>query len=172
VHADRADAAGVLERSTRPALQHVKRVRVGIAQRPELIARREHHVQREQREFPGNPAGRCDEARSNVAIMAGDLLADKREEALRVRVALDEAAASPEARLELRKVSDHAVVGEQTTFLLEWMRVRRNQTTGRGETDVGDEGLRLHISRSRAKDRSSNAAIARLSTRGSALAVK
>ena len=79
--------------------------------------------------------------------MAGDLLADKREEALRVRVALDEAAASPEARLELRKVSDHAVVGEQTTFLLEWMRVRRNQTTGRGETDVGDEGLRLHISR-------------------------
>ena len=94
VHTDRAGRRSS-DRAHRPvALQHVQGVRLRIAQRPQLLARREHHVQREHGEVAGHPARGSAQAGRHITAALLDLPGDEREEALGVGVAADEARGS------------------------------------------------------------------------------
>ena len=144
VHADRAVGAAVVEGpspagAARSALEDVQIVRVGVAQRPELVLRRDDDVQRIERQLIRDPACRGGESRAHVAAVLVGLLGHEREEALGVCCTLHEPEIVLQACLQRAEVLDHPVVREQAVALLERMRVLGEDRARRGVPDVGDE---------------------------------
>ncbi len=148
VHAQRV-AAGVQRpvavRAARLALQHEQPVRLGVAERPEPVRRREDQVDRIDRDVLGDPVGRPADAGAHIAAVRVDVLGDEREHALRVGVAEHELAVAADLRLQLVEPGDGAVVGHDAPVHLERMRVLRQQRAGRREPHVRDERRRADV---------------------------
>ncbi len=81
------EAAAMLQRLPRLALQHVELVRLGVAKRPQPLRRGEDEVDREQRQARGDPAAGVLYPGTHVAIRQSDLPGEEGEEALRVGLA-------------------------------------------------------------------------------------
>jgi hypothetical protein len=143
----RAEAALVRQRLAGLAFEHVQRMRVRIAKRPQAVAAGEQQVDREHRQVRRDPPAGGLDPRADVSVAGGRLARDQREQALGVGIAFDQLQVIAEVRVERRQVLDHAVVREQPAVLAERMRVAHLERARGGEADVRKEGRRAHLAR-------------------------
>ena len=141
--AHRAARARVLEvapagRAAGVALEHEQVVHVGVPERPQVGGVDEDHVEREHREVGRDPGRGTHDRGAHVPVLF-DLARDQREESLGVGLTADEPRRVAELGLDPLRLADHAVVGEQTPALLEWMRVFGADRARRCVPDVRDE---------------------------------
>src|ERR1700687_4719546 len=101
------------------ALKEVEGVCLWIAKRPQSVRRREHEVDRNQRQVRGHPGTGCLDPCTDIPVPRRDLARDERKETLGVGVAFDQPAVIAQVSLERGQVLDYAVMGEQPPVLLE-----------------------------------------------------
>ena len=133
------------QRLARLALEHVQRVRLRVAERPQPARVGQQEVDRIQRQARRHPRARGLDPGADVAVASVDLACDQREQPLGVGVAFDQAQVVAEVCLERGQVLDHAVVRKQPLVLLERMRVAHLERARRGEADVRDERARADL---------------------------
>src|SRR4051812_14429968 len=151
-HPQRPDLARLVEvpaavRAARAPLEDPQLVRVGVAQRPQLVGRREDEVQGVERELRRDPRDGRRDAGPQVAAGAAGLARDEGEEALGVGVALDERAVLAEVGLERGQVLEDAVVGEQPALLRERVAVAQGHRARRRVAQVDDVRARALLAR-------------------------
>jgi len=122
------------------ALEHQQLVSVRIAERPDPVRRGQDEVQSVDRKVLGDPTRSGLQPRGDIAFCTLDLTCDKREEPLRVSVALDQRHVWPELRFQLVDSAQQSVVPEETVMLLERVRVVERNRAARGKPDMRDEG--------------------------------
>ena len=129
------------------ALQDPELVGIRVAERPEVVGRRQDHVQRVERDVGRDLARRGGDSSGDVAALLGDPLRHQREVVLRVGLAVDEVDVGAEPPPHFRDVAEHPVVGEEPPLLLEGMRVLEARLGLGRVSDVGEERAGPHLLR-------------------------
>lgn len=131
----------------RVPFQNMEFVGCRISEAPKLCCRRQNEVEAKDGQLAGDPGDGLDDSLLDVASRPANLSTDKREEALAIGLAKHQGHGSKfsEMLVEPGQALQDAVVGKETTILLERMRIDQSECARACVPHMGKERGALEV---------------------------